>query len=205
MSSKLIAISLIVLIGICALVVGCEKPGNVEVSASAAAEASSNGSVSVRKPTPRELASLSEITAKIEAVNARYPGAQTPWGVSSERVIGISVPGILEFQNGRKVRLDGIRCEEKAVGYLRRLLQDETTTVAFLPSVESQVEPVPAEVWSVDKNLQVKSLASGPGYSNVTETAITSGWCQVEATPTCKHNERYAALAEAFHVATTAR
>ena len=205
MASKLIAPSLVILVGTCGLLAGCEKHGKVEVSASAAAEAASDGSVSTRKPTPQELASLNEITEKIGAVNAQHPGTQTPWGASSERVVEISTPGILELQSGRKVRLDGIRCDERAVGYLRRVLLDETTTVAILPSVEGQAEPVPAEVWSVDKNLQVKNLAASPSYSNLTEAAITSGWCQVEATPTCKHNERYAALFAAFHAATSAR
>src|SRR6185312_1247849 len=191
MSFKVIVSSLIAFVAMCALVVGCQKQGSTEISASAAAEASTNGSISVRNATPQEVANLSESSAKIEAINARYPGSQTPWGKSSERVIGITVPGILELQSGRKVQLDGIRCGEKAVGYLRRLLQDDTTTVAFLPSVESQSEPVPAEIWSVDTNLLAKKLTTGPSYSNVTETAIKSGWCQVEATPTCKYNERY--------------
>lgn len=205
MSFKVIAPWLIVLVGSCAFVVGCEKQRSIEVSAGITAEASSDGPTVVRKPTRQEVAGLNEVIAKREAVNARYPGSQTPWGASSERVIEILVPGILELQDGRRVRLDGVRCGEKAVGYLRRALQDETTKVAFLPSVESHTDPIPAEVWSVDTDLQAKNLATGPSYSNVTETAITSGWCEVEATATCKHNERYAALAKAFSTAAAAR
>ena len=205
MHSKFSAYLLIILAGATPWLTGCDKPGNAELSASATAEASSDGSVLTRKPTPQELAGLNADIAKRDAVNRQYPGSETPWGASSERVTGVSVPGILKLQNGREVRLDGIRCDEKAVGYLRRLLMNETTTVAVLPSVESQSEPVPAEVWSVDKALQVKGLTTTPSYSNITETAITSGWCRVEPTTTCKHNERYAALSAAFAAATSAR
>jgi len=205
MHSKFTGSFLVILLSPTLWMAGCGKQDSVEISASAAARANSDGSVSVHKPTSQELASLNEDIAKREAVNRQYPGSETPWGASSERVTGVSVPGILQLQNGREVRLDGIRCDERAVGYLRRLLVDETTTVAVLPSVESQGEPVPAEVWSVDKALQVKGLTTTPSYSNVTEIAITSGWCQLEPTTTCKHNERYAALSAAFAAATSAR
>jgi len=205
MSFKVVTPSLVVLVAICGLVVGCENQKSVEVSASATATASSDGSVSVHGATGEEVARLKEQNARREAVDAQYPGSQTPWGAPSERVIEISVPGILKLEDGRKVQLDGVRCGEEGVSYMRRMLQDETTTVAVLPSIESQAEPIPAEVWSVDTDFQSKNLATSPSYSNITETAITSGWCDVKATPTCKHNERYAALAQAFHAPAAAR
>jgi len=160
--------------------------------------ASSDGSAKVRKATEREKAGLKESTEKREAVDARFPGSPAPWGSPSERVTDVSVPGVLKLKGGRSVQLDGIRCNEEAVGYLRRILQDNTVSVVVVPSVESPTQPIPAEVWSADTDLQSKGLATSPAYSNIIETAITSSWCQVEATPTSKHNERYAALAKAF-------
>jgi hypothetical protein len=128
--------------------------------------------------------------ARHEAIDARYPGSQTPLGARSERVLEVSVPGILKLESGRTVRLDGITCNAKAVGYMRRVLFDHGVTVVVLPSTNSQTSPVPAEVWMVDKSFQ-----DATSYQNINETAITSHWCEVKTSSTSKYNARYAALA----------
>ncbi len=189
----------------CALTMSCRERDTNEVSVAATTEASSEGSVKARKATATEKARLEEDNQKIKAIDERFPGSPTPWGSASERVTDISVPGVLKLAGGRSVQLDGIRCNEEAVGYLRRILQDDTVTVVVVPSGGSTTQPIPAEVWSADTDLQSMGLATSPVYSNIIQTAITSAWCQVEVTPTSKHNERYAALAQAFQRASSAR
>jgi hypothetical protein len=185
----------------CVLILGCSRQGSGEISATAAAVAVPDGSVQSRQATAREKAELDEAIRKEKTIDERFPGSPTPWGSASERVTGVFVPGVLKLAGGASVRLDGIRCDEKAVGYLRRILQEKAVSVVVLPAKGVTTQPVPAEVWSVDTDLQRQGLATTPSYSNVVETAITSGWCQVEASPTSKHNERYAALAQAFQSA----
>ena len=183
----------------CLFVVGCSDGGSGALSASATAEASSDGSVRVRESTSAEKARLEQDIKKRDAIDKRFPPSPAPFGASSERVTEISVPGTIKLESGKSVRLDGVSCEEKAVGYLRRMLQDQDTSVVVIPSEEVATQPISAEVW------QVTQLITGPAYSNVTEGAITSGWCTVEATPTSKLRERYEALADAFQHAPAAR
>ena len=182
----------------CALIAGCKEQRSFKLTASAAAEASPGGAITTHAPTSKELAGLKNDIAKREAIDARYPGSQVPRGLQSKGVVAVSVPGILQLADGRRVRLDGIRCDKKAVSYLRRVLQAKDVTVAVLPSANSHANPTPAEVWVVEGSSQLQSI-TGPSYSNINETAITSRWCKVEATPTNPHNARYAALAKAFH------
>ena len=181
---------LLLLLCTCALFAGCKEQDNVTLHGSAAAEASPNGTITTRTPTSAEIANLQRNMAKHEAIDARYPGSQTPLGARSERVLDVSVPGILKLERGRTVRLDGITCNARAVGYMRRVLFDHAVTVVVLPSSNSQTSPVPAEVWVVDKSSQ-----DATSYSNINETAITSHWCDVRASSTSKYNARYAALA----------
>ena len=192
----------LVLLFCCALTLGCSPQDDHEIFATAAAEASSDGSVRTRQATSREIAELNEGIRKRNEIDKQFPGAPTPWGSASERVSDVFVPGVLKLAGGRSVQLDGIRCDEKAVGYLRRILQeDASVSVVVLPAEGVTTQPIPADVWSADTDFQQQGLTKGPSYSNVIETAITSGWCQVEASPTSKHNARYAALAHAFQSA----
>jgi len=189
----------------CIATLGCSERTNREITASAAAEVSSDGSVKVRKATASEKTRLEEGIKRAEAIDERFPGSAAPRGAPTDRVTEISVPGILKLQSGRSAQLDGVSCNEEAVGYLRRMLEGSNISVVILPSVETTTQPFPAEVWSIDSELQVKGITAGPGYSNIVETAIKSGWCKVEATPTSKHNDRYAALAQAFQNPPSAR
>jgi hypothetical protein len=203
MSSKYLGLFL--LVTWFALVVGCGRRDAHEMSATAAAEASADGSVQVRKATAIEKASLAEDIAKRKTIDERFPASPTPWGAAGERVVAVSVPGVLELEGGRKIQLDGIRCNEQAVGYLRRVLQGDTTSVVVVTADASAGQPTPAEVWTADTDLQLKNLATGPSYSNIVEAAITSDWCKVETSATSKRNERYAALARAFQPTSSAR
>jgi hypothetical protein len=179
-------------------ILGCNEQNGHEVSATAASDAFSDGSVTARKVTAREKRELEAEIQKQKAIDERFPGSATPFGLPSERVTDVSVPGVLKLEGGRAVRLDGVRCNEEAVGYLRRWLQGATVSVVTIATTESTSQPVPVEAWAADTRLQADGLAKTPAYSNILETAITSGWCQVEATPTSKRIERYAALAQAF-------
>jgi len=184
---------------------GCTQQRETELAASATAETLPDGSIQVRKSTALEQSRVEDDAAKIRALDARYPSAPTPLGAPTERVTQISVPGILQLDDGRTVRLDGVRCDSKAVDYLRRLLSGEGVSVVVMPSGENLGEPIPADVWSVSTIQLEEPKRTSQSYSKPIETAITSGWCEVEATPTCKYNERYAALAAAFHAPAGAR
>jgi hypothetical protein len=150
-----------------------------------------------KKPIVEKAKVLQQIRTR-NLIDKRYPGDPIPWGVPSERVAKVMIPGILDLEDGRRVRLDGIRCDERAIHYLSRLLQDPSVSVVVLPSTPNKISPIPADVWMVDDDLQLKGVTISPTYSNLIETAITSGWCDVQATATSKYNARYAALAKAF-------
>ena len=188
------------LLVICVLFVGCSEREDHQISATAAATALPDGSVQVRDATARERASLEKTVEKREEIDKRFPGSPVPRGAPSEHVIEVSVPGVLKLRDGRSVQLDGISCNEKAAGYLRRLLQEDSVSVVVLPSGEATTQqPIRAEVWSVE------NLTVGPSYSNVVETAITSGWCELAPTLTSERRDRYIALAQAFQHPASAR
>jgi hypothetical protein len=195
----------VLLLATCTVLFACSQHSEPQVSASVTAVSMPDGSIQTRKASAREKASVQEIIAKREAIDAQYPGSPTPWGTPGERMVQISAPGIVELQSGKKVRLDGIRCDEKAADNLRRILTQETVLVVVVPSGEDTAQPIRAELWSADTDLQNKGLTVSPSYSNVTEIAIANGWCEVEATQTSKRNQRYAALAKAFQPEPAAR
>ena len=202
MSSKILRP---VLLFSCAFIFGCSEQNGREISATAVAEAASDGSTTVRKATLEEKSELEADIQKRKAIDERFPGSPTPFGSPSERVTDVSVPGVLKLESGRIVRFDGVHCNEEAVGYLRQWLQGATVSVVVVATTQSTAQPIPAEVWAADTDLQTKGLATSPAYSNILETAITSGWCQVEATSTSKRIERYTALAQSFQHSAGAR
>jgi hypothetical protein len=170
-----------------------------EVSATVAAESNEQGQTKVRSPTAAERANLDETMRKMAQVDARFPRPPIPKNVPSDLPIGVTAPGIVELQNGRHIRIDGVSCSNQGIEILRRMMIDKTTRVIIIPSTsDPSKDPMPADVWTVDSFLQDKMPGAGLDYSNVVETAITSGWCTVEPTATSKHNERYAALETAF-------
>lgn len=183
---------------LCGITAACDNQNGREISSSATAELTPAGSVRIRSPTNVEEMAVEMATKRREAVDARFPGSAPPWGMPSERVVRLDAPGILQLEDDRKVRLDGIRCDERGVRYLRRVLFDTTVSVVVLPSDGSKITPIPADVWTVDTDLPQKGHASSRSYSNLIEGAITSGWCKVEQTATSRHNARNAALAKAF-------
>lgn len=205
MPSRIALVSLL-LLG-CAATLGCSEPQRDahEISAGAATQASSDGPANTRAATASEQGELEAAIQKRKSVDAQFPASPVPWGAPGERVTDVAVPGVLTLAGGRRAQLDGIRCNEQGVDYLRRILQDDGVTVVVVPSAQGTAQPVPAEVWSADSDLQSKGISTSPAYSNVIETAITSAWCQVEATPSAKRNARYAALAQAFGNGRSAR
>ena len=198
MRTVTVRISCCLIVACSAVAVGCTRHADPEIAASAAADARPDGSIVDRESTAAERTSLKGTVEKHETVDAQYPRPQPPYGVPTQKVVRVSVPGLIQLEGEHTVRMDGIVCDEQAISYLRRLLLDETVSVVVTPSAANLGEPTPADVWTVDSFLQTKDSNAPLSYSNPIETAITSGWCAVEATATCKHNDRYAALARAF-------
>lgn len=172
----------------CALLMACSGEHDEQITAVAVVSNQSDGTTQTLKPSDRQLQRISKTT---EAVDSLHPRSDPPFDAPSKSVAHVTVPGVLKLVDGTNVIMDGVRCEKQGVEYLNRVLMDKSISVIVIPSVEGSAEPVPAAVWTRDQDL-------GPSYSNIVETAITSGWCAVEATQTCRHNARYAALAEAF-------
>jgi hypothetical protein len=184
-----------------AALTACDRNGSTESTAHATAVARSDGSVTVREATANETSRLSQSMETLRAVDAQYSRPEPPYGSPTQKVIQVSEPGILKLRDGTTVRMDGISCKGQGIEYLRRLLLDQAISVAVIPSTSTAGGDVPADVWIRDES----SETSRASYSNVIETTITSAWCAVEPTQTCRHNERYAALARAFQNDAVAR
>lgn len=182
------------LTAVSALLVACRQGGDTEVAGSATAQMQSDGTLRTKAASKDEVNSVSRTAEALKSVDERYPRSEPPYEVAVRKVAQVSEPGIIQLGDGVLVRMDGIRCDSEGVEYLSRILRDEAVSVAIIPSVSADATPIPADVWIRDES----SAASSPSYSNVIETAITSRWCSVEPTQTCRHNDRYAALARAF-------
>ncbi len=174
-----------------AALAGCGNGEPMRIEASATAE-SCGGTVSTREATSEESTSVRALMALGEDINRRFPPSPTPFNAPSWKVVRATDTGVLELSDGRHVVMDGVSCTAEGIGYLRRLVIDDDTTLAVSP--HSSGSPVEAELWSVTtfEDDETKS------YSAVAETALTSGWCVPKASATNPHNGRYEALAREF-------
>ena len=181
----------------CLIMAACSS-GNSELSASAAAVANADGSTSIRQATSAELSELNETVTTAAKVDQRFPPSEPPTNVQAIKANGVVAPGLLQLEDGCRVRMDGVTCSPEGIEYISRLALDATTAIAYIPSSSEIQDPVPAEVWLVDSSLHDTDSSLGLSYSSIAETAIKSGWCIPIRTPTNPHNDRYQALYEAF-------
>ena len=163
------------------------------ISGSATAERHSDGSVEVRETTSKEMARVDSSMSKLAAVDKRFPRPEIPICVPAVKALRVRPSGFVELSDGRVIRLDGVSCSAHGIEVLSRVLIGETTSLLVVPTAEASDQVVPADVWTVE-DLEDGNVS----HSSPAETALTSGWCDVESTSTSKHTERYAALVDAF-------
>ena len=162
-------------------------------SATATAEASSDGTIVTRAPTEEEMDSLNDHSAKREAVDQRFPPPPIPIHAPRVKATRMLATGDLLLEDGRTIFLDGIACTNQGVEYLGRIFIDPAASLIVVESGAGVDGRIPAEVWTVEKFDGGMEMYSFPA-----ETGLTSGWCDPKRSPSSRRNERFAALAEAF-------
>jgi hypothetical protein len=177
-------------LALAAALAGCGNGEPTRLEASATADSCG----STRDATSEEEARVHELMALGESIDKRYPPSPIPFKAPSWKVARIADNGVIELVDGRRIVMDGVSCTAEGIGYLRRVIIDEDTTLAISP--HSPGNPIEAEVWTVTTlKLEDRETQS---YSAIAETALKSGWCVPKVSETNPHNNRYEALAREF-------
>jgi hypothetical protein len=178
------------------LLSGCDRHNSAQHSDvstySSTAELDQSGNVRFRQPTSAELSELNTIDAKIAEIDRRYPRPEIPKGVLPSKAVRMLAPAIVELADGRRFHLDGVICSATGLEYLSRRIIDPETAVLVVPLADSTDQPIAADVWTLEESNGQTS------YSSPVETALTSGWCDVQTGSSSRHKDRYAALVSAF-------
>ena len=171
-----------------------------KVSGSAAAERSSDGTISSRPATPAEIEDLHQFGNRLKKIDNKYPGPQIPKNAKLFRVTSVDNNGIIILENGQRIRLEGMKCSPETPDYLRKLLMGDKDRVAYILSSTSNDNPAGAYIWHASLSLmddpEMKNFITGPSYSPLNEGALTSGWCTSERTSSNAYNDRYEALSK---------
>jgi len=171
-----------------------------KVSDSAAAERSSDGTISSRPATPAEVEDLHQFDKRLKEIDVKYPGPQIPTNAKLFRVISVDSNGIMTLTNGQRIRLEGMKCSPETPDYLRRLLMGDMDSIVYIPSPTNNDNPAGAYIWHADLSLvndpEMKKFITGPSYSPLNECALTSGWCIPERSSSNAYNDRYEALSK---------
>ncbi len=171
-----------------------------KVSGSAAAERSSDGTISSRPATPEEIEDLHQLGRRLKEIDSKYPGPPIPKDAKLFRVTAVDNTGTITLENGQRIRLEGMKCSSETPDYLRRLLMGDLDRVAYIVSSKGQDSPASAYIWhaslSMMNDAEMKKFITGPSYSPLNEGALTSGWCTPERSSTNAYNDRYEALSK---------
>jgi hypothetical protein len=137
---------------------------------------------------------IAEIRQMMHSVLQKHPSPKLPWPdpwhVPSSVINDFSSDGVIELTDGRRVRLDGLRCSPDGVALLRRILLRPGTRVAI--QEKSREIPVSANIWTVEESEPTKIYA--PSF--VGDFAVTSGACTPDASSNSDNLPRYTALLE---------
>lgn len=171
-----------------------------EVSASATAERSSDGTITSRPATTVEIEDLEQSWKRLKEIDRKYPGPQVPKNAKLLRVKSVDNNGNITLEDGLRIRLEGMKCSSETPEYLRRLLMGDMDRVAYILSSTRNDNPVSAYIWhaslSMTNDPEMKKFITGPSYSPLNEGALTSGWCTPERSPSNAYNDRYEALSK---------
>ena len=118
-----------------------------EVSASATAERSSDGTISSRPATTAEIEDLEQSWKRLKEIDRKYPGPQIPKNAKLFRVTTVDNNGSITLEDGQRIRLEGMKCSPETPDYLRRLLMGDMDRVVYVLSSTSKDNPAGAYVW----------------------------------------------------------
>lgn len=171
-----------------------------KVSGSAAAESSSDDTITSRPATPAEIEDLHQFGKRLKEIDSKYPGPQIPKNAKLLRVTSVDNNGNITLENGQRIRLEGMKCSPETPDYLRRLLMGDMDRVVYILSSTSNDNPAGAYIWHADLSLmndpEMKKFITGPSYSPLNEAALTSGWCIPERASGNAYNDRYETLSK---------
>lgn len=203
--SKIVFISLLLYLGI----LGCDKAEKnqteKEISASATAVFHSDGSITTRDSTKKEEQRIGAIHRKMQEIDQKYPPPmehEQYTKLELYEIDSINEQGHIVLKNGITLAIEGVECGDNISFYLKKLLFNENSKVAYLPSSNSEATPLPAYIWHADFSLlqdhELKDLMIGPSYSSVNETTLANGWCSVAKTDNNKYQTRFLELEKAW-------
>lgn len=195
------AYKLFILLFVVSLVVRIAFAGDVsQKSATAVAEKKCDGAIASQQATTTEIKRMEEFRIRLQEVDRKYPGPEMPKNAKLFRVISIDNNGIISLENGRRIRLEGMKCSSKTPDYLRGLLMGDMDRVIYKPSSAKSDDPSAAYIWHADLSLmndpEMKKFIRSPSYSLLNETALMSGWCTPERSSSNAYNDRYEALSK---------
>jgi hypothetical protein len=181
------------------MVMACAN-NRTEVRGTAVAERSSDGTVTIRKPTSAEINALSEFDRQLKEINQKYPGPQLPAGAPLYKVTSVIDEGTIVLEDGQKIRMEGLECSSEGTIYLQRFLAGESDMVSYIASHSDGQNPIRAYVWHATLTLmndpELKKYETGPAYSSLNEAALMSGWCSSKRSSSNTYNDRYEALSK---------
>jgi len=188
---KLLASSVVVL-----TVMGCHRTptdsDETQLSASATASRDSSGKVVTRDATSEELSRLSDVLARVAAVDQKFPQGKAPSAALAVKGKSMTPTGELLLADGRTIVFDGVACTKQGYEYLSRFFLGSDATLLVVENGPAVGGNVPAEVWVVEP------MGSGTSTTFPVEGGISTGWCDAKRSDTSPHNDRFAALETAF-------
>jgi hypothetical protein len=182
--------------------IGCDRAPSdtygAETSASASATTDASGNIVSAKPTADQVVRISDVTARTNAVNLRFPPGSPPVDTPPNKGSRMLPTGELVLDDGRIITLDGVWCTRKGYEYLSRFFLEPSASLLVVETGSAAEGRVPAEVWVLE------SLGSGMSAFFPVEAGISTGWCDARRSDTSPHNDRFAALETAFSAERTA-
>jgi len=137
-----------------------------EISASATAERSSDGTISSRPATTAEIEDLEQSWKRFKEVDRKYPGPQIPKNAKLFRVTTVDNNGSITLENGQRIRLEGMKCSPETPDYLRRLLMGDMDRVVYILSSTNNNSPAGAYIWHASLSMmndpEMKKFITGP-------------------------------------------
>jgi hypothetical protein len=183
--------SRVAVVVVAAMISACTKsqPVEHEVSASAVAYATKDGSVKAKEATDAEIAAASSSHQELENLNKRYPLRDPPIDSEMHKVTGFLAPATFLLEDGKRVQIDGVACSEKGVSVISTAWIDENTHIAFFPASSIDASTVAAEVWIIDTDATEQGRDTS--YQPAGHNFIGTGHCLPVFSQTNKLNERY--------------
>lgn len=142
---------------------------------------------------------LDEGTSKVFDIDRRFPRPMPPRDDELRTAVGVAAPGIIELDDGTRLRIEGVTCDQAGVDNLSKHLVGEDTSL-IVRIIDTDASPPLAMIWT---QMLLSEITPGAGparsHSWPAETALTSGWCEPGPAGTAMMRDRYRALWSTFH------